>query len=97
MENKGLNMGVNEYFMCMLELEKNMSNNYSYAMNEASNDDLYEDFFDMFAEIKDMVRDIFLFLEEKGAYPLTFVNEDKVQNDISKLQNKLSSIENNCQ
>lgn len=91
--NSGLKMGVKEYLTCMLEFEKNMSNNYSYAMNEASDDDLYEDFFDMFTSVKDMARDIYAFLSEKGWYETEYVEENKVNQEVQKLCDKLQKLE----
>lgn len=91
--NNGLQMGVKDYFMLMLEFEKNMSNNYSYAMNEASSDDLYEDFFDMFTSVKDMARDIYSFLTQNGWYPVQNVEENKVNQEAQKLCDKLQKLE----
>lgn len=93
--NNGLEMGVKDYLTCMLEIEKNMSNNYSYAMNEASNDDLYEDFFDMFTIVKDMARDIYSFLTQKGWYPIEYQQENKVSQETQKLCDKLQKLEEN--
>ena len=50
-EEKGLELTDKSRLEIILELEKNMSNNYSIAMNEASSDDLYENYFDMFKRL----------------------------------------------
>ena len=49
----GIEMNDRDYLNVVLELEKNMSNNYSIALNEASNDYLYEDFFTLLEDAKD--------------------------------------------
>ena len=91
--NNGLDMQIKNCFACLLEMEKNMSNNYSIAMNEASSDDLYEDFFDMFTNIKDMARDIYYFMSERGWYPTEFVKEEKVSQTLDELSTKLEQLE----
>jgi len=88
-----LKMCDRDYLATMLEIEKNMSNNYSIAMNEASTDDLYENFFDMFTSIKDMARDIFDLMNHYGWYKLENVEEEKIEKAIQKLTKKLEGLE----
>lgn len=91
--SNGLTMQAKEYLNCLLEIEKNMSNNYSVAMNEASNDDLYEEFFDMFTSIKDMTRDIYDLMMHLGWYNTEYVDEGKVTKKLDELTNKLNNLE----
>ena len=82
-----------DYLETILEMEKNMSNNYSIAMNEASTDDLYENFFDMFTSIKDSARDIFDLMNHFGYYTLENVEEEKLTKKLEELNQKLNQLE----
>lgn len=92
-EEKGLEMKDRDYLATILEIEKNMSNNYSIAMNEASNDDLYEDFFDMFTSIKDTARDIFDLMNHYGWDSLEPVEEAKLEKKKQDLEQKLQQLD----
>lgn len=91
--NKGLDLDDKTYLEIILELEKNMSNNYSIAMNEASSDDLYESFFDMFTCIKDTARDIYDYMKSLGWYTTEAVSQDKIDKKINELDEKLNCLE----
>lgn len=92
--NNGLEMKCEDYLANLLEIEKNMSNNYSYAVNEASSDDLYEEFLDMFINVKDMARDIYDIMVSKSWYPVEYVQESKVNQEAEKLTTKLENLSN---
>jgi len=92
-EEKGLKLTDKSRLEIILEIEKNMSNNYSIAMNEASSDDLYENFFDMFTSIKDMTRDIFDLMNYLGWYNLEYVEESKIDKKINSLTKQLDNLE----
>ncbi|MDD6224218.1 MAG: spore coat protein [bacterium] len=91
----GIEMNDKDYLTTVLELEKNLSNNYSWALNEASNDYLYEDYFGMFEDTKDMSREIFNLLFQKGWYSLEKAEEDKIDEKIQCLQNQLLELDQN--
>jgi len=92
-EEKGLELTDKSRLEIILELEKNMSNNYSIAMNEASSDDLYENYFDMFTCIKDTTRDIFDLMNYLGWYNLEYVEESKIDKKINSLTKQLDNLE----
>ena len=71
-----------------------MSNNYSIALNEASNDELYEDFFSIFEDTKDMSRDIYNLMFKNGWYTLEKAEENKIQEKLSCFQSELNDLEN---
>jgi len=83
-----------DYLTIVLELEKNMSNNYSIAMNEASNEYLYEDFFDMFTDIKDIARDIYQYMYNQGWYKVEEEQQNKINQEINCFNQKLDELEN---
>lgn len=92
-EERGLTLTDKNKLEIILELEKNLSNNYSIAMNEASNNDLYESYFDMFTSVKDMTRDIFDLMSYLGWYNLEYVDENKIDKKIETLTKQLDSLE----
>ena len=62
-------------------------------MNEASTDDLYESYFDMFTSIKDITRDIFDLMNYLGWYNLEYVEENKITKKLDSLNQKLDNLE----
>lgn len=91
----GIEMNDMDYLNVLLTIEKNMSNNYSIALNEASNDYLYEDYFNLFEDTKDMGRDIYNLMFEKGWYSLEKAESKKIDEKISSLKKQLIDLENN--
>ena len=52
-------MNDKDYLNTLLEIEKNMSNNLSVALNEASCDKIFNFEFLLFTETKGMARDLY--------------------------------------
>lgn len=75
-----------DYVNGILESLKNMSNNFSIALNECSNDTMYQEVFTMFKETKDMARAAYNLMFQNGWYSLEQAEEQKItskQNDCS--------------
>ena len=88
----GKQMNDCDYLTSILELEKDMSNNYSIALNEASNDYLYEDYFTLFEDTKDAAREIYNLMFQNGWYTLEEAEEQKVTEKINCFEKKLEEI-----
>ena len=88
----GIEMNDCDYLKSILELEKNMSNNYSIALNEASNDYLYEDYFTLFEDTKDAARELYNLMFQYGWYTIEEAEEQKVNNKISCFETKLEEL-----
>lgn len=88
----GIKMNDRDYLNSILELEKNMSNNYSIALNEASNDYLYEDYFSMLEDSKDMARELYNLMFQNGWYCLEEMSDTKVSDKINSMEQKLIDI-----
>lgn len=88
----GIKMNDRDYLNSILELEKNISNNYSIALNEASNDYLYEDYFSMLEDSKDMARELYNLMFKNGWYSLEEIDNTKLDNKINTLEQKLVDI-----
>lgn len=89
---KGLEMNDCDYLNSILTLEKNMSNNYSIALNEMSNNDLYEFLFDIYKETQEMQRDLFNLLFELGWYELEKADNSKINTTYNKFKQKEQDI-----
>lgn len=89
---QGINMNDCDYLNTVLELEKNLSNYYSIALNEASNDYLYEDYFSMFEDTKDLARECYNLMFEYGWYTLEEAEEQKVNEKINCFNKKISEL-----
>lgn len=88
----GIEMNDRDYLNSILELEKNMSNNYSIALNEASNDYLYEDYFTLFEDTKDAARECYNLMFQNGWYTLEEAEENKVSKKIDCFTKELSEL-----
>ena len=79
----------NNYLNLILNIEKNISNDYSNFLNETSNDYLYENIFSMLEDSKDMAREVYNYMFNKGIIKLEEMNENALQNGIKELEEKL--------
>ncbi len=85
-------MNDKDYLNVVLELEKNMSNNYSVALNEASNENLYNEYFDLFEDTKDAAREVYETMFEAGWYQLEEEKTDKINEAITKMEKQLHQL-----
>ena len=88
----GNKMNDRDYLNWVLELEKNLSNYYSLALNEASNDYLYEDYFSLLEDTKDAARELYNLMFEYGWYTLEEEASEKVTKKIDCLEQKLIDL-----
>ena len=77
----------------LLEIEKNMSVNMTVFLNEASNEVLYNEIFDMFESVKIKQRDLFELLFRKGWYSLEEAQEDKITSSYNKHSNCIKELQ----
>lgn len=88
----GINMNDCDYVSTVLELEKNISNNYSIALNEASNDYLYEDYFSLLEDSKDIARELYNLMFQYGWYQLEEAEENKILDKVNCFDKKLTEL-----
>ncbi len=86
------NMNDRDFLNDILESEKNMSVNYTYALNEASNEELFKKIYDMFIHIKEEQRNLFELSFKKGWYTLEKAEENKINEEINTLSNMFNEI-----
>ncbi len=80
-----IEMNDKDYMNSVLEVEKNMSNNYSIAMNEASNESLYQEYLEMFLNIQNQQRELYELMFRMGWYPIEEADSNKVDQKHQKL------------
>lgn len=85
-------MNDRDYLNTLLEIEKNMSNNLSIALNEASCDKLFNAEFLLFTETKGMARDLYDMMFECGWYSLEKEEKVKIDECLKELEPKLNQL-----
>lgn len=90
---KSINMNDCDYLNDMLETEKNMGVNLCIALNEASNNELYEEIFDFFEDVKEAGRDLYELAFKKGWYSLEKETPEKISTKYNELQQKYNDLE----
>ena len=84
-------MNDKEYIMDILESEKNLSVNMTFALNEASCDKLYKSYLKMFENINKKVKEIFDLSYKLGFYKLEKEEGKKIKSTIKTLTQELYS------
>ena len=72
--------------------EKTISNNYSVAINEMSNKYLYKKVMSIFEDTKNIARDIYNLMFEKGWYTVSVEEDKKIEKSYNKYNNKLNEL-----
>lgn len=70
----------------MLATEKYLTDSYSTALNEASNEPLYQDLLSIFSETQNMQRELYDLMFQKGWYKLEAVDQQKLQQSYQQFK-----------
>lgn len=87
-----MEMNDENYLNDLLENVKNMSNNLSIALNEASNENLFNELKTVFDKIKVVQRELFELSFSLGWYTLEKADEIKINEKQNELSQKLNQI-----
>lgn len=79
-----------DYLNDVLSTEKCISDNLSIALNEASNDNLFNEILPMFNDSKKAARELFYLLFKNGWYTLEKAELTKIQQKQTEFSGKLS-------
>lgn len=82
-----------DYLTDTLCTVKGLVNNYSYALNEASNNDLYNVIKEVFEDVTSMQRVLFDIMFQKGWYCFDKAENKKVNESFTKFNDQLNQIE----
>lgn len=91
--DSSIEMNDENYLNDILETEKNISVNFTYALNEASNETLFNEIYEMFKQIKEAQRNLFELSFRKGFYTLEKAETNKINEEYNTLLNKFNEIE----
>ena len=72
--------------------EKTISNNYSVALSEMSNDKLYKKVMNIFMDTKDIAREVYIFMYNNGMYDVTAEDETKINESCMKYEDKKTEL-----
>lgn len=89
----GIKMNDRDYLENIFFLEQGLSNMYSNLLTKVSNDYLYEDFFELFEDSKDISRDIYDLLFKNGWLEVEKASNVEINDLNSKLNGMLADIE----
>ncbi|MDD3453775.1 MAG: spore coat protein [Bacilli bacterium] len=87
-----MNMNDEDILSTILSIEKNMSVNLAYSLNEASNEILYDELYSIFENVKDLQRDIYEIMFQYGWYSIEKADNSKINEEVNKFKNKLSKL-----
>ena len=90
--DSSINMNDENYLNDILETEKNMSVNFTYALNKASNENLFNELYEMFKQIKEAQRNLFELSVRKGFYSREKAENNKINEEYNTLLNKFNEI-----
>ena len=81
-----------DYITAQLACEKDMSINMCYALNEASNETLYQKIYPIFEEEKQMQRYLYELMFRKGWYILEKAETQKITQKVNQTEQKLQEL-----
>ena len=88
-----IEMNERDYLNDLLETEKNMSVNLTIALNEASNEEIYNKIKDIYESVKQSQRDLFELMFRNGWYCLEKAEDQKITQSINKLEQSMQELD----
>lgn len=85
-------MNDKDYITTILSIEKAMVKDYAVALTEASNNDLYEDYCDMFNDVSNLQREIYNLMFRKGWYCLEKADQNKITQKLNMLEQEFQQL-----
>lgn len=80
------------YLTSILEIEKNMSVNLTIALNETSNEELYNKLFESFKLVKEAQRNLYELSFKKGWYTLEKAEDTKIAEKYNECHSKINEL-----
>lgn len=88
----GMNLNDKDYMNCLLSSLKDMLKNYTVALTEASNENLYDRYKSMFDGYATLQREVFELMFRKGWYCLEKSELQKINDKFQTLSQELSDL-----
>ena len=89
---KGIGMNDKDYITKLLSCLKEMEKNYVVAMTEASNENLYNKYKNVFIDIANLQRDVYELMFRCGWYQLECVDKNKISQKIQMMSQELNDL-----
>lgn len=90
---KSKDMNDRDFLNDLLQTEKNISVNMTIALNEASNEKLYDELFTIFKDIKQSSRNLYERMFKNGWYQIEKASDDKINQTKNELKQKYDELQ----
>ena len=90
----GIDLNDKDYIGSLLSCLKEMAKNYTVALTEASNEQLYQEYKDMFLEYLQLQRDVYELMFKKGWYVLEKSDNNKINSKYQTLMEEFKNLSN---
>ena len=81
-----------DYITCVLTSLKELEKNYAIALTEASNEELFQKYFNIFESISKLQREVYEVMFKKGWYVLEQAEQLKIQNKYQMLNKEYQDL-----
>lgn len=88
----GTELNEKDYIGCLLSTLKDMEKNYTIAMTEASNEQLYKKYEATFNKIASLQRETYEIMFQNGWYKLEKAPTDKINNKLNMLNTDYNGL-----
>ena len=89
---KGIDLNDKDYITCILTSLKELEKNYAIALTEASNEELFQKYFNIFESISKLQREVYEVMFKKGWYILEQAEQLKIQNKYQTLNKEYQDL-----
>lgn len=89
----GKNLNDKDYLNCLLTSLKEMIKNYAVVLTEASNENLYNNYKEMFDSYSKLQREVYELMFRKGWYSLEKAEIQKINSKIEMLSQEITDLE----
>lgn len=90
---KGIELNDKDYLNCLLSHLKEMSKNYVIALTEASNENLYEKYYQVFDNLINLQRKTYELMFKNGWYSLEEAEDAKIIEKLSTLTTEYNDLD----
>lgn len=88
----GTKLNDKDYLNSVLSMLKDMEKNYTMALTEASNENLFSKYENMFNDIKNLQRDVYELAFRKGWYTLEKAENTKISEKYNTLNQEFTDL-----
>ena len=89
---KGMKLNDKDYISKLLSCLKEMEKNYVVAMTEASNENLFNKYKNVFNDIVNLQREVYELMFRDGWYQLEKVESNKISSKLTMLSQELNDL-----